>query len=125
MIQFTNRTASGKFGGSIKEVVNQRWAFSDINAPRKGAYGSVDKVPMKRVSKKMEQFVRKYLEERANGKSSSVGNNISYANPNYLGEASTATKKWVREVEKQAKASGQIYGSGNAIHVHGTPLAKS
>lgn len=118
-----NRTASGKFGGSIKEVVNQRWAFSDINAPRKGAYGSVDKVPMKRVSKKMEQFVRKYLEERANGKSSSVGSNISYANPNYLGEASTATKKWVREVEKQAKASGQIYGSGNAIHVHGTPLA--
>lgn len=118
-----NRTASGKFGGSINEVVNQRWAFSDINAPRKGAYGSVDKVPMKRVSKKMEQFVRKYLEERANGKSSSVGSNISYANPNYLGEASTATKKWVREVEKQAKASGQIYGSGNAIHVHGTPLA--
>jgi len=118
-----NRTASGKFGGSIKEVVNQRWAFSDINAPRKGAYGSVDKVPMKRVSKKMEQFVRKYLEERANGKSSSVGSNISYANPNYLGEASTATKKWVREVEKQAKASGQIYGSGNAIHVHGTPSA--
>lgn len=118
-----NRTASGKFGGSIKEVVNQRWAFSDINAPRKGAYGSVDKVPMKRVSKKMEQFVRKYLEERANGKSSSVGSNISYANPNFLGEASTATKKWVREVEKQAKASGQIYGSGNAIHVHGTPSA--
>lgn len=118
-----NRTASGKFGGSIKEVVNQRWAFSDINAPRKGAYGSVDKVPMKRVSKKMKQFVRKYLEERANGKSSSVGSNISYANPNYLGEASTATKKWVREVEKQAKASGQIYGSGNAIHVHGTPSA--
>lgn len=118
-----NRTASGKFGGSIKEVVNQRWAFSDINAPRKGAYGSVDKVPMKRVSKKMEQFVRKYLEERANGKSSSVGSNISYANPNFLGEASAATKKWVREVEKQAKASGQIYGSGNAIHVHGTPSA--
>ena len=118
-----NRTASGKFGGSIKEVVNQRWAFSDINTPRKGAYGSVDKVPMKRVSKKMEEFVRKYLEERANGKSSSVGSNISYANPNYLGEASAATKKWVREVEKQAKASGQIYGSGNAIHVHGTPSA--
>ena len=118
-----NRTASGKFGGSIKEVVNQRWAFSDINTPRKGAYGSVDKVPMKRVSKKMEEFVRKYLEERANGKSSSVDSNISYANPNYLGEASAATKKWVREVEKQAKASGQIYGSGNAIHVHGTPSA--
>lgn len=118
-----NRTASGKFGKSVKDVVNQRWAFSDINAPRKGAYGSVDKVPMKRVSKKMENFVRRYLEERANGRASSVGSNISYANPNFLGEASAATKKWVREVEKQAKETGQIYGSGKATHVHGTPLA--
>lgn len=118
-----NRTASGKFGGSVKDVVNQRWAFSDINAPRKGAYGSVDKVPMSRVSKKMENFVRAYLEERANGKVSSVGQDISYANPNFLGEASQSTKKWVREVEGQAKKSGQIYGSGNAIHVHGTPSA--
>ncbi|WP_338558104.1 phage tail tape measure protein [Acinetobacter sp. KS-LM10] len=118
-----NRTASGKFGGSVSDVVNQRWAFSDINAPRKGAYGSVDKVPMSRVSKKMENFVRAYLEERANGKVSSVGQDISYANPNFLGEASQSTKKWVREVEAQAKKSGQIYGSGNAIHVHGTPSA--
>jgi len=118
-----NRTASGKFGGSVKDVVNQRWAFSDINAPRKGAYGSVDKVPMKRVSKKMEDFVRKYIEERASGRSSSVGQNISYANPNFLGEASSSTKKWVREVEKQAKETGQIYGSGKATHVHGTPAA--
>ena len=118
-----NRTASGKFGKSVKDVVNQRWAFSDINAPRKGAYGSVDNVPMKRVSKRMENFVRQYLEERANGKASSVGQDISYANPNFLSEASASTKKWVREVEKQAKKTGQIYGSGNATHVHGTPKA--
>ena len=118
-----NRTASGKYGKSVREVVNQRWAFSDINAPRKGAYGSVQNVPMKRVSKRMEQFVRKHLDERANGKESSVGLNVSYANPNYLGEASKATKKWVREVEQQAKQTGQIYGAGKAIHVHGTPKA--
>lgn len=118
-----NRTASGKFGGSIKDVINQPYAFSDINSSQKTAYGSVDKVPMKRVTKKMEQFVRRYLEERAHGKASSVGSNISYANPNFLQKASKNTKKWVREVEKQAKVSGQIYGSGNAIHVHGTPLA--
>ena len=104
-------------------MINQPYAFSDINSSQKTAYGSVDKVPMKRVTKKMEQFVRKYLEERANGKASSVGSNISYANPNFLQKASKNTKKWVREVEKQAEASGQIYGSGNAIHVHGTPSA--
>ncbi|MDQ9023175.1 phage tail tape measure protein [Acinetobacter sichuanensis] len=118
-----NRTASGHFGGTVKDVVNQRWAFSDINTSRKSAYGSVDRVPMKRVSKRVEDFVRRYLDERASGKVSSVGDNISYANPNFLGEASLSTKKWVREVEKQAKSSGQIYGAGKAIHVHGTPLA--
>ena len=118
-----NRTASGKYGKNVREVVNQRWAFSDINAPRKGAYGSVQNVPMKRVSKRMENYVRKYLEERASGRKSSVGLNVSYANPNYLGEASSATKKWVREVERQAEKTGQKFGAGKAIHVHGTPKA--
>ena len=118
-----NRTASGKYGKGVRGVANQRWAFSDINAPRKGAYGSVQNVPMSRVSPKMEKFVREYLEQRAMGRESSVGENVSYANPNYLGEASASTKAWVREVEKQAKASGQVFGAGRAIHVHGTPSA--
>ncbi|MCW8041074.1 cell wall hydrolase [Acinetobacter sp. BIT-DXN8] len=118
-----NRAASGKFGGGVRDVVNQRWAFSDINAPRKGAYGSVQNVPMSRVSKRMETFVRNYLEARANGKDSSVGLNISYANPFYLGEASAATKKWVQEVDEQSKETGQRFGVGKAVHVHGTPSA--
>lgn len=118
-----NRTASGKYGKGVRGVANQRWAFSDINAPRKGAYGSVQNVPMSRVSPKMEKFVREYLAQRAMGRESSVGENVSYANPNYLDEASASTKAWVREVEKQAKASGQVFGAGKAIHVHGTPSA--
>lgn len=118
-----NRAASGKFGGGVRAVVNQKKAFSDINTKRKSAYGSVQNVPMSRVSKRLETFVRSYLIQRANGRQSSVGENISYANPNFLGEASSATKKWVREVEKQAKATGQVFGAGNAIHVHGTPNA--
>lgn len=118
-----NRVASGKYGEGVKGVVNQRWAFSDINTPRKGAYGSVDKVPMSRVPKRMEAFVRGYLKKRASGQASSVGENISYANPYYLNEASQATKSWVSEVEKQAEISGQRYGSGKAVHVHGTPNA--
>jgi len=118
-----NRTASGKFGEGVRGVANQRWAFSDINAPRKGAYGSVQNVPMSRVSPKMEKFVREYLAQRAMGRESSVGENVSYANPNYLDEASASTKAWVREVEKQAKASGQVFGAGKDIHVHGTPSA--
>lgn len=118
-----NRAASGKYGKGVRGVANQRWAFSDINAPRKSAYGSVQKVPMSRVSKKMEKFVREYLQKRASGQASSVGENVSYANPYYLGEASKATKAWVREVEKQAESTRQRYGAGKAIHVHGTPDA--
>ncbi|WP_336148284.1 hypothetical protein [Acinetobacter ursingii] len=116
-----NRAASGKFGNGVREVINKKNAFSDINAKRKSAYGKVQNVPMSRVSKRMELFVRSYIEKRAKGEKSIVGSNISYANPNFLGEASKATKKWVGEVERQAKESGQIFGAGNAIHVHGTP----
>ncbi|OTL22004.1 cell wall hydrolase [Acinetobacter pittii] len=118
-----NRVASGKYGEGVKGVVNQRWAFSDINAPRKSAYGSVDKVPMSRVSKRMEKFVREYVAKRAAGQESIVGENVSYANPYYLSEASSSTKKWVREVQKQAIETGQVFGSGKAVHVHGTPTA--
>lgn len=118
-----NRAASGKFGDSVRDVINQKNAFSDINAKRKSAYGSVQNVPMSRVSKRMEKFIRDYIEKRAKGQASIVDDNISYANPNFLGEASAATKKWVAEVEAQAKKSGQVFGAGNAIHVHGTPTA--
>lgn len=120
-----NRTASGKYGKSVKEVANQRWAFSDINTPRKSAYGSVDNVPMSRVTPRLEKTVREHLKARESGAKSSVGDNVSYANPNFLGEASSSTKRWVREVEEQARQTGYRYGSGNAIHVHGTPKADS
>ncbi|QHI29029.1 phage tail tape measure protein [Acinetobacter haemolyticus] len=116
-----NRTASGKYGKTLRDVVNQPYAFSDINSNQKTAYGSVQKVPMSRVSKRMEKFVREYLELRANGRASSVGLNVNYANPNFLGKANANTKKWVAEVDEQAKISGQRFGAGNAIHVHGTP----
>lgn len=118
-----NRAASGKYGKGIRGVANQRWAFSDINTPRKSAYGSVQNVPMSRVSKKMERFVREYLKKRASGQASSVGENLNYANPYYLGEAKPETIAWVKEAEAQAKKTGQIFGSGKAIHVHGTPIA--
>lgn len=108
-------------GGDVRGVLNERWAFSDINAPRASAYGSVQNVPMSRVSPRMRQAVLEHLRKRSEGMQSTVGGDVNYANPNFLGEASAKTKQWVREVEEQAKQTGQIYGSGNAIHVHGTP----
>ena len=110
-----------KKGGNVRAVLNERWAFSDINAPRKGAYGSVQNVPMSRVSARVSKGVDEHLAKRAAGMASVVGGNTHYANPYFLGEASAKTKKWVREVENQANATGQRFGAGKAIHVHGTP----
>ena len=110
-----------KKGGNVRAVLNERWAFSDINAPRKGAYGSVQNVPMGRVSARVSKGVDEHLAKRAAGMASVVGGNTHYANPYFLGEASAKTKKWVREVESQANATGQRFGAGKAVHVHGTP----
>lgn len=110
-----------KKGGNVRAVLNERWAFSDINAPRKSAYGSVQNVPISRVSARVSKGVDEHLAKRAAGMASVVGGNTHYANPYFLGEASAKTKKWVREVESQANATGQRFGAGKAVHVHGTP----
>lgn len=114
-----------KKGGNVRAVLNERWAFSDINAPRKSAYGSVQNVPMGRVSTRVSKGVDEHLAKRAAGMASVVGGNTHYANPYFLGEASAKTKKWVREVERQANTTGQRFGAGKAIHVHGTPTGST
>lgn len=114
-----------KKGGNVRAVLNERWAFSDINAPRKSAYGSVQNVPMGRVSARVSKGVDEHLAKRAAGMVSVVGGNTHYANPYFLGEASAKTKKWVREVESQANATGQRFGAGKAVHVHGTPTGST
>ena len=112
-------------GGNVRAVLNERWAFSDINAPRKGAYGSVQNVPMGRVSARVSKGVDEHLAKRAAGMASVVGGNTHYANPYFLGEASARTRRWVRDVERQANATGQRFGAGKAVHVHGTPTGST
>lgn len=115
-----NRGAKTK--GGIRAAVNARWQFSDINAPRKTAYGSVQNVPWSRVTPKLRAAVMQHLQYRASGGQSIIGGNTHYANPNYLGEASASTKAWVRQAEAQARQTGYKFGSGRAVHVHGTPV---
>lgn len=114
-----------KKGGNVRAVLNERWAFSDINAPRKSAYGSVQNVPMGRVSARVSKGVDEHLAKRAAGMASVVGGNTHYANPYFLGEASARTRRWVRDVERQANATGQRFGAGKAVHVHGTPTGST
>ena len=116
-----NRRMSGRTNWStIRGVINERWQFSDINAPRPSAYGSVQNVPESRVSPRVRSLVVAHLQDRANGADSLVGNNLSYANPYALDEASDATKAWVEDVIHQASITGYRYGKGRAVHVHGT-----
>jgi tape measure protein len=112
-------------GGNVRAVLNERWAFSDINAPRRSAYGSVQNVPMSRVSARISKGVDDHLAKRAAGMASVVGGNTHYANPYFLGEASARTRRWVRDVERQANATGQRFGAGKAVHVHGTPAGST
>ncbi|WP_321926877.1 hypothetical protein [Paraburkholderia guartelaensis] len=116
-----NRVMSGRANWStIRSVINERWQFSDINAPRPSAYGSVQNVPESRVPARVRAMVVAHLQDRANGGASLVGNNLSYANPYVLDEASDATRAWVEDVAHQASITGYRYGAGHAVHVHGT-----
>lgn len=89
--------------GDFCKVVNDRWAFSDINSHRKSAYGSVENVPISRVSNWMKIGAISHLQKRTNGEKSSVAGSMDYANPNYLNEATSSTRAWVVDVYEQAK----------------------
>lgn len=112
-----NRKASGKWGNNIEDVVNARSQFSDINSiltDKKGRW-TVDALPDSILNSKKgrmsSDLVDKWLAERAGGAASSVGDNLNYANPNY---SSKSNLGWINQLD------GPVYGSGKAIHRHGT-----
>ncbi|MEG0687018.1 MAG: hypothetical protein RR425_06995, partial [Erysipelotrichales bacterium] len=116
-----NRRMTGKPKySSIRKVLNEPWAFSDINTTRKSAYGSAQNVPWSRVTQTHRIVFERYIKDRVNGKPSIIGGELHYANPTQLSEASESTKKWVADVVKQAKKTGYIFGRGDFIHYHGT-----
>ncbi|NJM50068.1 MAG: peptidoglycan DD-metalloendopeptidase family protein, partial [Sphingomonadales bacterium] len=108
-----NRTASGKWGATVSEVVNAKYQFSDINGPVSWGHGrsSVEQFPMSRVSQEVSNFVDSYLAQRAGGQPSSVGDHLNYANPHF---SSRSNLGWIMALD------GPVLGRGNAIHRHGT-----
>lgn len=108
-----NRTASGRWGTSVADVVNARNQFSDINGPvsRRDGRSSVDDIPMSRVSARVDALVDSYLAERAAGRASSIGSHLNYANPNY---SDARNLGWINALD------GPVLGRGDAIHRHGT-----
>ncbi len=109
-----NRRASGHWGNSISSVVNARKQFSDVNGPiawNKHGRNSVEQIPASMVSRRVNDLVNSYLAERASGTPSSVGTHLNYANPHFSDKVNLP---WIMKLD------GPVYGSGNAIHRHGT-----
>lgn len=114
-----NRTKSGVWGNTVRDVVNAHRQFSKITGPKSlKPYGSVQNMPISDVSSRIRNFVNKYLIERANGKPSIVGGHLNYANKYYSDEYNK--KKWVNAFHDKAIKDGLIFGNGKAIHAHGT-----
>ncbi|MBP1881800.1 cell wall hydrolase [Sinorhizobium mexicanum] len=113
-----NRTRSGHWG-SLKDVVNAKNQFSAIAGPRSlKPYGNVDNMPTRAISSKIAEEVDRWLEMRARGVPSGVGDNLNYLNPLYSSQSSL--RGWGWSVVAQAKKSGYVMGAGKATHYHGT-----
>lgn len=124
-----NRTASGKWGSSVRDVINSHRQFTKITGPKSyktkdgkiiknNPYGSVQNMPSSAVNQRVRAQVLQYLQDRANGTQSSVGNHLNYANP-YASDKKNR-KAWVDAFYKQAKEDGLVFGTGKAVHGHGT-----
>lgn len=124
-----NRVASGKWGGSVREVANAHRQFSKITGPKSyktkdgrviklNPYGKVQNMPDKDVNPRVKAEVLAYLEQRANGKGSIVGEHLNYANP--FASDMKNRKQWVDAFYAKSKKEGMVFGSGKAVHGHGT-----
>lgn len=108
-----NRTASGRWGSTVADVVNAKSQFSDINGPVAWRSGrnSVEDLPAARISARVDQMVDSYLAQRAAGQPSAIGSHLNYANPNY---SDAVNLGWINALQ------GPVLGRGDAIHRHGT-----
>jgi|GEM_PF-2491816 len=110
-----NRLASGRWGQTVREVVDARKQFSDINGPVAWKQGrhSVRDLPMSRVSPRVAAMVDRWLRWREKGAPSIVGDHLNYANP-YTSDRSNR-EGWIKEMR-----GGPLFGSGKKVHLHGT-----
>lgn len=109
-----NRVASPEYPNTVADVVNQKNQFSAINGPTDRpykVYGSAANVPDSVVPGPMRNMVGDYLNQRIDGRASSVGGNLNYANPKYSDEQN---KPWIEALD------GPRFGDGDSIHYHGT-----
>jgi hypothetical protein len=109
----TNRLASGKYGNSVSEVLNERRAFSKITGPKRlSPYGSVQAAPA--APKSVRNAVNDHIAARAKGKKSEIGGALDYANPNHSDRSNL--RGWINPMIARGAT---MLGLGNAVHFHG------
>lgn len=109
-----NRVASGRWGNSLKSVVDAPKQFSAVNGGiafngkvARGVDDISDSVLSSEKGQMVQAFVTNYLNERANGRESVIGDNLNYANR----EHSTPNNyKWIDRLD----------GPKLGAHKHGT-----
>lgn len=109
-----NRVASPEYPNTVADVVNQKNQFSAINGPTDRDYtvwGSAAKVPDSVVPAPLPDMVGNYLNQRIDGRKSSVGGNLNYANPKY---SDAKNLEWIEALD------GPRFGDGDSVHYHGT-----
>lgn len=113
-----NRAVTGKWGNGVRDVINAKSQFSKIAGPASvNPYGSVQNMPTSAMNSEIAAFTREYLAKRAGGQKSIVDGNLSYANPNQI---TSNNRAWVTDISNQANQTGQRFGTGGNVHVHGT-----
>lgn len=108
-----NRTASGKWGDSVRSVVDAKSQFTAINGREawKKGINSVRDYKDSFVRSDVSKAVDEYLAARAKGMASAIGDNLNYANPHF---SDRKNLRWINALD------GPVLGKGNAIHRHGT-----
>jgi len=109
----TNRLATGRYGKTVQDVLNDRRAFSKITGPKSlNPYGSVQKAPAAPTSTRA--VVAQHLADRAKGKPSIVGGALDYANPAH--SSPNNISGWIDPM----RAAGAVrLGIGKQEHYHG------
>ncbi len=114
-----NRAATGRYGSSITDVLNQDRAFSKIAGPEKmDPYGTVQNTP--EAPPFVKDAVEEYVSQRSHGKTPEIGGSTDYANPNFSDKSNI--RGWINPMIQRGSVK---LGIGNAVHYHGTAPGKS
>lgn len=114
-----NRAAAGRYGKTIKDVIDAPRQFSKITGPKSlNPYGTIDKAPKAPAS--VQQIVDQHISQRAAGLPSSIGKATDYANP-FFSDQQNRTG-WI---DPMIAAGATKVGRGTSVHYHGNAIGST